>query len=460
MKISLVSIQDNSQNNLSLLYLAAYVRHNLSDVEFEVLEHEDPISIMRRTQPDIVGITTYSFTYGAAIKLCKEIKSALPGTLVILGGHHISAMPDSLPADADLAVMGEGEVTFLNLVREYKDKGTIDKLTQLGIAYRDSSGTLVVNDPQPPIPDLDLLPLPAYDLIMDRAQPVDGPTGKKITLPLSTSRGCCFKCKFCASTHFWGKMRFFSSGYVIRNIEKLIELGAARISIVDDYFTLPKSRFDSIYSRVMEKRYNTICSFRCFLRCDAITEGTARQLKAMNFETVCLGIEFGSQRNLDYVNKQSKVEDNSAGLSICRKVGLKTFSGFIVGVPGETEQDIQMTYDFIKKSPIDSPALYIIIPYPGTALHEELKPRYSNKLSDNSIYYSGLPYNVIHLLFTRKLRIPEVWTNSTLSQEIYRKWIIKLLRLIFIKNLAYFFRRIVDGDIGVVYAFRLLFNLK
>jgi anaerobic magnesium-protoporphyrin IX monomethyl ester cyclase len=460
MKIALVSIQEDSQNNLSLLSLAAFVRNSISDVEFQILEEVDPFSSIKITRPDVVGITTYSFAYDQVIKLCKDIKSFLPHTLVILGGHHITALPQSLPLEADLAVIGEGEITFFNLLKEFKDSGKINHLSALGIAYRDATGKVVVNEPQPAIQDLDLLPLPAYDLIIDRIQPSDGPTGKKLTLPLSTSRGCCFKCKFCASTHFWGKMRFFSSDYVIRNMEKLIELGVTRISIVDDYFTLPRSRFLEIYNRVMEKRYNAICSLRCFLRCDAITEETAHQLKAMNFETICLGIEFGSQRNLDYVNKRSSVDANYQGLLICKKVGLKTFSGFIVGVPGETEHDIQQTYDFIKNSAIDNPALYILIPYPGTALYDELKPFHAQKLSDFSTFYSGLPYKVSQLIFTQNLKIPEVWTNKTLSQETYRKWIIKLLRLIFYKNLIHFFRRLVGGDINIVYAFRLLFNLS
>lgn len=452
MKVCLVNIRDMgdpiNQPALSLLYLAAYVREHLEfPVEIKIVESHDPLAEIRRFKPDVVGFTSFSVIYKKIVDCARALRSEMSGGIVI-GGHHISGAPRTLDAAFDAAVLYEGEETFaevLSLMRagEFEAK----RASVRGIAYRGPDGTVVSTARRDAIIDMDLLPLPAFDLLENAScMQFNYGTGWKRTLPLITSRGCPHKCTFCSSSAFWRKVRWLSAERLIQSIEEMVEkYKISRIQLVDDMFIWPPERFRKVHEYLLKSGLGKKISFRGAARCDLMSEEVARMLKEIRFETVGFGIEFGSQRNLDYTRKHATVEQNRQGLLACRRVNLDTGSGFIIGVPGETEEDLRQTYEFIKDMPVDIPELYVLTPYPGTPLYAQLEAEGTEyqraKLKDYAQFRQGPGFLARDLFFASwRVKVPEIWTNPSLPAVRYRYWVLKIARLIFLRKVKYLLR--------------------
>ncbi|MDP2726369.1 MAG: cobalamin-dependent protein, partial [Dehalococcoidia bacterium] len=201
---------------LGLSYIASYLGKygGLNDVVFR----RDYQELIAET-PDMVGISAVTHNFPRAVHSAQEIKKALK-VPVIVGGPHISALPHSLPSCFDVGVLGEGEETFLEICRQYEAQGRLEPETLShtpGIVFHGDGGT-VVTPPRPLIEPLDRIPFPRRDLFQE---PWDSSFHQD--MHMLTSRGCPYKCVFCFSTQYWGRIRFFSPKYVVEEIKELVE---------------------------------------------------------------------------------------------------------------------------------------------------------------------------------------------------------------------------------------------
>jgi len=349
--------------SLGLGYLATSARKAFgSDIEIRIADRLTAHDL-QTDKPDLIGLSSVSQNYGIAVEYAAAAKGA--GIPVIVGGPHISQLPQTLTSTMDAAAIGEAEYTFVKLIRHVMDHaGRFDRndLQQIpGIAFRD--GDAVVETPIPsPVgvkaKSLDELPMPARDLLR-----VDRHTN------MFTSRGCPYKCLFCASTRYWPALRFFSADYVAREIRTLVDdFGVDYITFHDDLFlaNLPRLRelVDLLdQNGVLNKRIR----FSCSASVTTIGEETAALMKRMNIVTVAMGLESGNDGILKYLKGDVfSVEKNASAVRILHKNGIHAHGSFVIGSPPETRETLKDTYAFIKAMPLSIVNIYVLTPLPGT----------------------------------------------------------------------------------------------
>jgi len=349
--------------HLGLGYIAAYLRKYSHINKIEIID-DDIIEKLRFNKPDIIGITSVSQNFNRAISLSENIKNEFQ-IPIIVGGIHISALPHTLPTCFDVAVIGEGEHTMLELLELYEknglDKNTLEKIH--GIAFHNSN-KIEITEKRELIEPLDNIPFPARDLLNIGTH-----------TSMITSRGCPYHCVFCSSSAYWRKTRFFSADYVVAEIKELVEkYSVTMIDLWDDLFIADKKRLERISRLLKEEGITDKVSFNCQARTNLINDETLKYLKNMNVNQLSFGFESGSQKILDYLKKNTvTVEQNRNAVFLSKRAGFIVNGSFIIGSPDETKEDINNSLKFLKNTPLDSGSIFQLIPYPGTELWDYAK---------------------------------------------------------------------------------------
>ena len=238
---------------LGLISIASYFKQRFLHHQIEIVDinFENPINKIFYSHYDLIGISSMTVQYEKATALARKVKdkSNIP---IIIGGAHISTLPFSLRDCFDIGVIGEGEETFCNIVDLYEKKGKLflsDLRDIGGVVYRED-GKLNITQNMASIDPLDLVPSLDYSIIDHKYFRFKAVTywaefGREAIL--STSRGCPYKCIFCSSTQFWGKVRYFSARRVMEEIKNLVKkYNVDHIWISDDLFTINKNRLKEI----------------------------------------------------------------------------------------------------------------------------------------------------------------------------------------------------------------------
>lgn len=354
--------------NLGIGYLCAALKRAFGDDAFNFrVVHSNVPGTLDSFKPDVVGISAVSQNYGRAIAYAAESrKRAIP---VLVGGVHISFLPQTLSPEMDIGCIGEGEETIVDLLRLYMEKGGFPpaQLAAIGgIVYRDLDGTLQRTIDRPPCMDLDALAPP------DRAV-----LGDFRHASLFTSRGCPYRCVFCASARFWDKVRFFSAERVVSEVEILIrDHGATFISFFDDLFVADKKRFFRIIELLEQKGIVGQVRFGCSVRANTVTEEVAAGLKRLGVVSVGMGLESGNQRVLSYLKGSGiTVEQNRHAVQLLRKHGVTPNASFVIGSPDETEEEVLDTLRFIRSVDLGLFEVFVLTPFPGTPVWELARSR-------------------------------------------------------------------------------------
>lgn len=346
---------------LNLAYLASALREGFDEkIEFKII-CTDFEKTLDSFDPDVVGISSVSQNYNIAEKYARLSKEK--GKKVLVGGVHISLLPQSLSKNMDIGIIGEGEKTIVDLF-----KNNFENLSKInGIVYR-NNGEIVHTKPRELLTDLDMVPYPARDLLEI----------KKHTF-MFTSRGCPYKCIFCSSSRFWHKVRFHSAKYVVDEIRMLIDdYRVNYIELFDDLFIADKKRLRKIVRLI--KQENIDMRFACSARANMIDEEIMKLLKEINTQKIVLGLESGNQRILTYlkgIDKKSTVtvKDNYNAVRLANKYGILVNAGVVIGSPDETRKEILDTLRMVKTVGLNYFEPYILTPLPGTPIWELAKKK-------------------------------------------------------------------------------------
>lgn len=337
-------------------FLAAYAEKNLPPGQIHFFYGDGDVRrLLDQYLPDLVAISSVTKNYGRAIYIAREAK--LRGIPVVVGGMHISSLPTSLSPEMDAACIGEGEETFLELLRLFLDTGrfTPADLSKIkGIAYYDH-GALFQTELRKPLLDINDLPHPNRSLI-----------GYGHRAYIYTSRGCAYRCVFCSCTRFWGNVRHASADYIIEELEELAAHGVRVVRFADENFISNVPRLNEIHEKIRQRGLDRRLKFSCWCRANGVTSEIARMLRSMNVTSVKLGLESGSQRMLDYLKGQVTVEQNRQAVRFLKNAGLQVNADFLFGAPDETLDEMKDTYEFIRTTPIDLFDVNIFSPLPGT----------------------------------------------------------------------------------------------
>jgi len=339
---------------------------------------------IRRRKPDIVGIAN-PFTCQAenAVRVANIVKEVDSSILTVVGGPHVTVVPTEFLKDAknvDIAVIGEGEYTMLDIASFFEGHKDISKVQ--GIAYR-KDDTIMLNSPRPFIKNLDELPYPAYHLVdMEQylnPKNIEYRSFKDRAISMITSRGCPFNCCFCSVNLHMGKMfRAHSANYVINHIKHVVNKYRVKtIFFEDDNLTFDLKRFEAICDKIIEKNIKFNWETPNGIRADYLTLSLLQKMKKSGCRSVFFGIESGDQYILDnVVGKSLKLTDVIKVAKMCKDIGLKTGAFYIIGFPGEKKENMLRTVELALRLKRDFDVgmhLFFATPSYGTKLYEECK---------------------------------------------------------------------------------------
>ncbi len=363
---------------LGLCNLAAVVKPQGADVSIIDapalgLDVEQTYAIVEQFNPDIIGITAVTISINNAARLADYIKQKRPESCIVLGGPHASAVPEETLNrfhGFDIAVIGEGEETFSELVAKFDDKTNLCKIQ--GIAFRDN-GKIVRSGPRSFIQNLDDLPLPSWDMLPNFPKGYSQSAMRSYRRPtasLITSRGCYGKCTFCDTACFGRKVRCHSPDYVIAMMKDLInKYGVKDISFYDDNFTAFPKRITKICELIIDQKLDITWS--CDARIDNIRSlEQVKLFKKAGCWQICYGIESGNQRILDEVKKNITLEKIKRVVGWTDKAGILVKGFFMMGLPLETKETIEDTINFAIELPLTNAHVTFTTPLPGSELYE------------------------------------------------------------------------------------------
>jgi anaerobic magnesium-protoporphyrin IX monomethyl ester cyclase len=372
--INTVSEQMESQTrypSLGLGYLVSMLRQEFGSRLDILLVEKDAAATIERWQPDVLALSSVSVNFNQAKRYAQLGHDR--GIPVIVGGYHITELPSCLEPTMDVGVIGEGEKTICDLMEIYLATGELppDRLRWVqGIVYWDS-GERVETEPREVIGKkvkrLDEIPMPARDMLDVRPH-----------TNMLTSRGCPYKCTFCASTKFWPSMRYFSPEYMVEEIKYLVKNHGVRwITFHDDLFIANRKRVHAFHELVMREGFpKQGIRFSCESSATLITDDMARMLKEMNFVTVFMGLESGNQEVLTRLKGPAfSVEKNRQAVEALHRNGIHAHACFVIGEPQETLEQMEDTYQFIRSLPLSYVNTLVLTPLPGTPLWHNAKTR-------------------------------------------------------------------------------------
>ena len=370
---------------LGLAYIGAVLLEDGFSVEAKDLNatelgDEDLIRLLLEGKPRLVGISAYTETYNNALHLAAIIKKTDSKIPIVIGGPHVSVLPDeTLSAGVfDVVSIGEGEYTILELARLYvRGDGDLDDIK--GIAFMRNS-EIIRTAERESVSDVDTLPFPARELFHLEAY--------RLPAALLTSRGGCpFACNFCAVNNIWkGSRRFRSPEKVIEEIDFLVKNFSFDIlNFSDDSFTLSRSRIMRLCELIRERYGIMVLNWQCATRVDLIDEELIRSMRSAGCQIIQFGVESGSQRVLDTTGKRITLKQVDDAVKLVLKYGITPLCSFMFPHPADTEESLQEQIELMKSLKHQGAQLSLALttPYPGTYYNEMHEPLGLKILSDN-----------------------------------------------------------------------------
>ena len=336
---------------LGIMYVASYLEKHAHDVGMVDLRDLDEDKWMGKIpHADVYGITATTPEYPLAIKIARKLKAKDPKSLVVLGGVHAAADSKNLDPVFDRVVIGEGELSMVNLLKDL-EKGVSKK-------YYVS----------PPIQDLDSIPFPARHLLpFDSSFNPNLCVRGKMATSITGTRGCPYNCAFCASEVMWGrKVRFRSTDNVIGEIKEVTEkYNAYYFRFQDDTLTVNKKWLFEL-CRKMEP---LDIHWRANTRVNHSQKDILEAMYKAGCYEVDYGIESVSEKVLKINNKQTKVGDMYTAIRNAKEVGLMVRLFFMIGLPGQDRDEAKRTIEFLEETKPDGADLSTFVPFPGCDIY-------------------------------------------------------------------------------------------
>jgi radical SAM superfamily enzyme YgiQ (UPF0313 family) len=389
--------QINYWQPVGTLSVAAALREAGHEVLFlngAFLSHDEILKRLRRHRPRFIGLYSTAFGWDKARAAAKDIRGALPGAFIAVGGPYPIAVQERCLRDApeiDAVVTGEGELTVVEMLGRLARGAGLAGV--LGVAFR-RGGSVVKNAPRPLITDLDSLPFPARDLLGEARRYIPPPATyrRKPVAVILTSRGCNRRCIYCfqMDKDRASGIRFRSIGNVMDEIELCLLQGYREIKFIDDTLAADRGRAMELAREIKRRKLDfTWFASACVNQVDG---ELLRAFREAGCWAILLGAESGVQKNLNAIRKGTTVEQIRAAVRSAKEAGLRVFTPFLVGIPGETYEEALQTIEFACEIDPDVANFHCLTPFPGSELHDNIK-QYGTLSSDLRDYtYQGAAF--------------------------------------------------------------------
>lgn len=374
---------------LGILYLAAVlenVGHHVKAIDVG----NEKIDLKELTDTEFVGISTTTPQYPEALKILRAIKKQEKHfPIVAIGGSHASVMKEGiLPDGWDFVCVGEGERIIINLVEgKFNEKLVIGERVQ----------------------DLNSLPLPAHHLLDLRSY--HRLTVTKPTAAVISSRGCPFKCVFCAKEISGKIVRYRSPEKFLEEIKTIKEkYGIDQFVFYDDIFTLNPERV----KKICEGLRPLGVVWRCNSRVDTVNPKMLKRMKEAGCLEIAYGIESANNGILKYLSKGTTVEDNRRAIELTKNAGIRTKVFLLFGSALDSWETARKNVDFVKETNPDTAQLSVLVPIPGSEMYAN-PAKFDIKLDENDIssyYYIGKSGRAGDVIRSTKFLSPEEFKSA------------------------------------------------
>ncbi len=345
---------------IGVYYIGAVLKENGYDTEIlnwhNINKTPDRIKeILIEKSPDVIGFSVLHANRWGGIEIARIAKEINPEVKIVFGGVGPTFLWEHFLKhfnEIDFIVIGEGEYTFLNLVKclEKNNRKDIEEIK--GIAFR-TNDRIVKTQKCDAISNLDQLPVPAKYFTYQH---------------IALTRGCPGNCTFCGSPQLWGnKVRCHSSEYFVTQIEMLYKKGVTFFYVSDDTFTFKKSLVISICKEILERDFKI--SWVAISRVNYVSEEILYWMRMAGCSQISYGVESGSETIRDLLNKNIKKSQIKKAFKLTTSYGILSRAYFIYGSPGENWDTIQETIDLMRDIKPLSVIFYILDIFPGTQLY-------------------------------------------------------------------------------------------
>lgn len=348
--------------HLGLAYLASYALTQHTDVNFQVLDTR--VATKKETKKffsstfDLIGITVFSPVYYEVIEIFNKIKHNNKNIPICLGGPYVTTIKEEIfiKTPVDFAVVGEGEITFSELISYIKGQKELKDIK--GLIYKDHEERIITNPSREHIKDLNEIKFPAYDIFPMEKYPLHR---------MVTSRGCPYACVWCNSSSIWNKTyRQRDVENVVSEIEFLIKNYEKKIFVFgDNSFNINLNWVERFCDLLLEKNIQILWS--ASIRADIMTQNLANKMKEAGCYNVAVGIESANNEILSKINKATSIEKITAGIKIMKNAGIEVLSQYVIGSPFETLETVKESIEFAKNSESDYSNFYTVLPFKGTS---------------------------------------------------------------------------------------------
>lgn len=365
------SIPNQESPPIGAAYIMAMVeQHGFSarylNMAVERCGTRDLLAIIETTRPAVVGFHAYTVLVKAAAEVARSVKEAFPGIVTCLGGPHATSMGKTALSEFpcfDFVARGEAEDIMLKVLSCLSSGDALPKAPGLLTSVSDDAAIASVSD-------LDALPFPAWNKFDLSLYPGFYPHGARLELPVCTSRGCPFRCVFCAGA-LGKKRRQRSVASVISEIEHNMEaFGCDAVVFTDETFITSLQWAHDLFAQMLQRGIAQKIRWSCEMRVNSASQELYRAMKKAGCCNIFFGLESGDDDMLKHMGKNTTVEQNRRAIRWAKEAGIVPMGSFIIGLPGENEETMRKTLALAKELDLYSVTFPIAVPFPGTELRD------------------------------------------------------------------------------------------
>ncbi len=363
---------------LGLASIAAYLEKNHISVSIiDCYAHPDSLTLIKdfllAEKPGWIGFSCTTSTFLDGVRISKLAKSLLPGIKTVFGGVHVSALKNKIIQDyqeVDFCIAGEGEESLLQLIQNGPDHPESVE----GLVFRQKDGEVQFNGHRKKMIELDTLPFPAYEKLTGYPDAYKLPIFNYPTAPNSScisSRGCPYACSYCDRSVFRRSFRFNSATYLYEHLRYLKErFGIRHINFYDDQFTFNRQRVEDFCTLIVNNSLDM--SFNCAVRAEHTDGDLFKMMKEAGCWMISLGIETGDEGLLAQHRQNVDLKQMADTIRLIKENNIRVKGLLMMGLPGESEQSIRRSMDYVFSLPLDEFNLAKFTPFPGSPLYKNI----------------------------------------------------------------------------------------
>ncbi|MGB3223350.1 MAG: radical SAM protein [Desulforhopalus sp.] len=374
-----VSRLANIMPPIGLASISAYLTANgLENDIIDCYAHPDSDELitdyLQMEQPSFIGFSCTTSSFFDGERLANLAKSILPGIKVVFGGVHVSALKKEVLVTSlsiDYVVVGEGEETVRELLSTREDQ--LEEVE--GLVLRRSDGEVRFTGQRTKLLELDTLPFPDYSKLTGYPEAYSLPIFNYPKVPNGSclsSRGCPYACSYCDRSVFRRTFRYNSADYLYRHVRYLQETyGIRHLNFYDDQFTFNRRRVVDFCNMIIARPLGV--TYNCAARAEHLDFELLQLMKAAGCWMISLGIETGDEELLAAHRQNPDLQMMREKIGLIKRAGIRVKGLLMMGLPGETEESIRRSRNYVFSLPIDDFNLAKFTPFPGSPVYKQIK---------------------------------------------------------------------------------------